>query len=1611
MKRRISSVITALALCLTLLPAPALAAGTELDVSAGNVTIDTDGNYTITGSTTTNTITVAEGVTADITLSGVNIDVSGTPDAAAFKIADDSTGNVTVTLVGENTLKSGMNCAGLQKNGGDGTGTLTIKGDGSLNVYGGDQAAGIGGGLGGSGTGICITGGTIKAYGGSTKAYSEDGSSVSGNFGGAGIGGGLRGGGTVTISGNANVTAQGAAGAAGIGACYCISISAGAKGTVIIEGGTVIATGGLTPGFSGNGGAGIGAGPRSHAEVTITGGTVTATGGSSGRGKGNGGAGIGGSGGMGNATVKISGGTVTAKGGDDENGGAGIGGSGSDNVDVTITGGMVTATGGSNVSSDGSGVPGAGIGLNGSGEGSATFSTTRDSGAGDAFIIATGGTGATANGNGITNGVSDAGNSLIVDGETTVWGVDSYTLSQDAEIPAGVTLTIPNGKTLTVNGTLTNNGTLRIDGGTLDGSGTLAGEGKFLTTDRTAVEPYLDPPVVYKGGDQTDEVKKALKVSANILNHEFLLDETVWTVGVLPWKETEGAYYVTFTPVGSGTSDGTKTILLAQSDTTVEVTADKAEYTYGETVTVTATATPTGEAPAKASARLRGAPASGQMALYYGNTQLSEAVGEGEAMTASVKDVIAAGAKYGEAVTLTVKFAGRDSGGEPIMAGAEGTVSVTLKQAPLTVTANPQTITYGNPINQGTDQVTVTGLLTGDALEGVALTASSDQVAVANKTVTPSAAVIQNGGVDVSANYAVTYIPGALTIEKDTSGQPPAAGEGYALDYAAETITVKDGYEVCTAQDGSGQKVTGDVSAYFGQTLYIRKAEDSNHTASGFAAFTLAARPAAPTLTGKNETLLGQKDGAVTAAGTGAMEYRLDGGAWTDVPADGVASGLPGGAKVEVRVKAVDGSAPASLMAEYTIEKGAGITVTFDQGTRAAAGMPDNLSGQSYGTKLTKPADPKASNDDFAFAGWYDGETAWNFETPLTVQSVTLTAKWKQVKFKLAVTVLDNSTPAQPVDGAKVTLKKGNEAVESGETADGGKFTFAKSVPIGAYNVVMEYNGQTKTSLVTITNADVELPVSLPPEGVNSTLTVKGADTPAVVVGGLDEEAVGKKGTDVTKVTVSMTVEARAESQAAEDAIKAAATPTGGSAPAMEFLDVTLTAEITKISGSTETTETENLKNTSNVIELVVPFSFQGKTDVKVYLYHEENGTGSAAGLTELTSGSPTDGTYQLDEGSGLIHIYTKKFSTIAVSYTASFQITFDPGEGTGGGTVPTNGDGKLSGASIPTPSRSGYTFQGWYTADGEKVTEDTVFKADATVTARWTQNPSTPVTPSGSGGSSSSDDDDDDGYPVSVSTSASGSSHGRVTASPSSAEKGDKVTLNVKPDKGYELDALTVTDSKGNALDVTKTGENKYTFTMPSGKVTVTPKFVKAGTAPVPASPNVFIDVPSDAYYTNAVQWAVERGITGGTTATTFSPYNECTRAQMVTFLWRAAGSPAPKGTAKSFADVDPGAYYYDAVLWAIEQGITSGTTAATFSPNNPVTRGQTVTFLYRFAGSPAASGNAFMDVDSGAYYVNAVSWAAVQGITSGTTATTFSPDDQCTRGQTVTFLYRYMA
>lgn len=474
--------------------------------------------------------------------------------------------------------------------------------------------------------------------------------------------------------------------------------------------------------------------------------------------------------------------------------------------------------------------------------------------------------------------------------------------------------------------------------------------------------------------------------------------------------------------------------------------------------------------------------------------------------------------------------------------------------------------------------------------------------------------------------------------------------------------------------------------------------------------------------------------------------------------------------------------------------------------------------------------------------------------------------------------------------------------IASTKTNASGAYSISNILP-GLYNLVVTKDTKTVTQLVAVVQADVTANVTLPTAAtINSVLEVKsesGVKAPDVVVGGLNELA------ETGNENITMTVTAKAEDKDNEQqtGIKTAAS----GQKLAQFLDITLKKGASDIGGSNNA-----------VLEIVQPFSFNGKTDVVVWRYHG----GNAQKLKKLESKPITpaeDGTYFADSQNGLIYIYAAKFSTYAVSY------------------------------------------------------QEVVFFTDPNA----------------------------NGYSVTVNTTENGS----VSSDRASAAQGAKVTLTVTPSTGYSIKSLSVTDANGKSLALTDNKNGIFSFTMPNSSVKVSAIFAKQ-------SKNPFIDVADNAYYFDAVLWAVDKGITNGTSASTFSPDMTCTRAQTVTFLWRAMGSPEPEATSCPFTDVAKDAYYYKAVLWATEKGITIGTSATTFSPDATVTRGQTVTFLWRTSGKSAVTTtNPFGDVSSDAYYADAVLWAVSEGITTGTDKMTFSPADGCTRAQIVTFLYRYLS
>ena len=314
---------------------------------------------------------------------------------------------------------------------------------------------------------------------------------------------------------------------------------------------------------------------------------------------------------------------------------------------------------------------------------------------------------------------------------------------------------------------------------------------------------------------------------------------------------------------------------------------------------------------------------------------------------------------------------------------------------------------------------------------------------------------------------------------------------------------------------------------------------------------------------------------------------------------------------------------------------------------------------------------------------------------------------------------------------------------------------------------------------------------------------------------------------------------------------------------------------------------------------------------------------------------------------------------------------------------------------TLTDPTRSGYTFTGWSGTglDGENnmtVTIPTGSTGNRTYTAHWRYN-------GGSSGGSSS-------YPITV---PGKTENGSVTVSPKNASAGITVTITVKPDSGYVLETISVTDKNGNGLKLTDKGNGKYTFTMPTSKVEIKVTFMEDNSVL-----NFFYDVPNDAYYYEAVKWAAENGITGGVGNSLFAPNQPCTRGQIVTFLWRAAGSPVVNYL-MPFTDVDEGAYYAEAVRWAASTGIVTGLTETTFGTNGVCTRAQAAAMIYRCAQAQGKGFTGawmfllpFTDVPEWAY--ESVAWCYMNGVTTGVNETAFAPGNDCTRAQIVTFLWR---
>ena len=410
-------------------------------------------------------------------------------------------------------------------------------------------------------------------------------------------------------------------------------------------------------------------------------------------------------------------------------------------------------------------------------------------------------------------------------------------------------------------------------------------------------------------------------------------------------------------------------------------------------------------------------------------------------------------------------------------------------------------------------------------------------------------------------------------------------------------------------------------------------------------------------------------------------------------------------------------------------------------------------------------------------------------------------------------------------------------------------------------------------------------------------------------------------------------------------------------------------------------------------LKFVVTFDNEGTRMTAII----DNGTKLTAPAAPTKEGYRFDGWYYDNNGGKAKWDFDAGTVTRAMTLTAEWVQTYTVTFETSGGRAvdPVTVDAGSTVTKPADPMKSGHNFGGWY-KDSTLQTpwnfaNDTV-TADTTLYAKWTANPPAP-----------SYDDPDPTYAV----SAPAAENGKIAVSPKNASAGSTVTITVKPDSGYVLETISVTDKNGNDLKLADKGGGKYTFTMPASKVEVKATFMEDNSVL-----NFFYDIPNDAYYYEAVKWAAENGITGGVGNSLFAPNQPCTRAQIVTFLWRAAGSPVVNYL-MPFTDVDEGAYYAEAVRWAASTGIVTGLTETTFGTDSVCTRAQAAAMIYRCAQAQGKGFTGawmfhlpFTDVPEWAY--ESVAWCYMNSVTTGVSETSFAPGNDCTRAQIVTFLWR---
>ena len=839
-------------------------------------------------------------------------------------------------------------------------------------------------------------------------------------------------------------------------------------------------------------------------------------------------------------------------------------------------------------------------------------------------------------------------------------------------------------------------------------------------------------------------------------------------------------------------------------------------------------------------------------------------------------------------------------------------VQFQITKAPLTATADDQSVTYGDDAPNYT--VSYTGFVGGEnasVVSGIetdcAYAAGSD---AGEYAITPKGATADN--------YAITFLPGTLTVGKLTA----------ALawnDYAERTY------------DGKASSVTASVTNKL-------TGDDATVTVTGGTAVN------AGTYTATATGLAGAKAKNYQLPETGLSQSYTIGKAVRTLSglADLTLAGDTLSAALQPQVNDLDQSARFTYASSNT----AAVTVN-------AQGVVSAVANGTASVTVTVPA---TANYEAA-------------EASVTVKAVTqaitaVSAAPDTVSAALqgktiVLSGYAESITVTPAYYEGVSLKSGSLTVKAGETAGIVLTVDGRDIPwtIDASAVVV------KPANVTVATDDE---VAKAPDA-DETITeevlnaIAGGNTAA---SGLDQAAAGlipeaAKNAPEGTAAVELTFVTQILPESYRNGVL--------------VLEIRPVAQYKYLDEQGNAIKTEEKAIANSDIQGLVTLSVQlpaGMPVADLYARHDLGG-----GQYEYLPVTVENGAATWQQGS------FSRVSLIADARSAAVTFRMPDGSEQTVTYTPEN-----IGQALPAASRAGYRFDGWK-FPGIDGTYKTLTDELLTALNGKTLPAEAQFTVMGGGGGGGGFVSA--GYAVSIAKTENGT----VTASAETAEEGETITLTVKAETGYVLKTLTAA-AEGKDLTLTAGKNGTYTFTMPAADVTVTAVFEKIA----------FADVKSGSYCYDAVQWAVAKGITLGMSDGSFAPNAPCTRGQIVTFLWRAMGCPAPKSTVNPFTDVKSGSYCYEAVLWAVEQGITKGTTAATFSPNAACTRGQAVTFLCRAVGTEGTGDTGFADVGANSFCAGSVKWAVENGVTKGTTATTFSPNETCTRGQIVTFLYRAM-